>query len=223
MIDGSEVVLTEGSNSKGCFVSVHLVKGKSYLIFPAGWRGRQWSRVSSFFGKEMADLLPSEEGNHQGTVGNIHEGIASREHSKQIRSFKDVLLGSQGDRVEYRNRLDVCLCALEKAVIELRLHLLPPSGSSDAEAANPNLGMTWNSRQILSNLMDRIDSDKTVSASSGLPGKLTKAGSEFQSSVSDIQPIPEGNCTRYWLKGYVRHYFWIGVRRVRSWLVLCGH
>lgn len=56
-LDGFVVVLVEGSNKKGFFLSIQLQQG-SYIIVPAGRKGVHWWRIAQL----MCDCLGYKEG-----------------------------------------------------------------------------------------------------------------------------------------------------------------
>lgn len=61
VIDGVGVSLIEGSNSKGCFLPIQVLKGRKdsiFLVVPARFKGCQWGRVS----QHLRDTLEGTSG-----------------------------------------------------------------------------------------------------------------------------------------------------------------
>lgn len=127
------ISLIEGGNQFGCFLSVRLRTGwkeVNYLVVPAGYRGTNWGKLSSFVRSKIGDSISiprmvDSQRNHREEEVPIN--LASG------RSYRDALQGTKvAEQMVKSNELFEILAILELEVADLRLRLLPSATEADA-------------------------------------------------------------------------------------------
>lgn len=169
MFDDHSLVLIEGSNSCGCFLSIQVQRGwvgESYVIIPAGKKGYQWLRIASLFGR----FCNSRSGD-SGIKSNGAPRLGLLDGTRvmtNMPSYKDVLgsssldlLSVHGDGVvdSRADILDARLAALERDFAEILglMRTLAAAGSSGQAAAmvvSSAVGKTKDSRLMEQHLTD---------------------------------------------------------------------